>query len=83
MKTEKILQELALELADLIDIYHEATMDLENAFGRKSEERIKKYRLFKRGIEARINQTIKIAEMLGISDTTLNQAANKLTTVGA
>lgn len=72
------LYKLALEYAELMDIHEESISDLEKSLITKNEERINKYRLFKRSIEARINQTITIAEILGFDYPTLNLAANRI-----
>ena len=71
------LYKLALEYAELMDIHEESISDLEKSLITKNEERINKYRLFKRSIEARINQTITIAEILGFDYPTLNLAAKE------
>ena len=81
---ENTLYKLALEYAELMDIREESISDIENALKKNiSEERITKYKSFKKSIESRINQTIKIAEMLGFDFMTINTAANKIITTEA
>lgn len=78
---ENTLYKLALEYLELMDIQKESKSDLESAIKRNVDpDRILKYRLFKRGIEAKINQTITIAGLLGFDYMALEQEANKIIT---